>query len=178
MASANTWSLAVSFLRPKEKKRREKKKKNLPLLINNDIHRTRGPASPRLSLPSFTHPEPSRSFIGSLLNLDSLEGDMVNSSFLYLFTPVLNRALPGDRTKKQKKLFVCLFVPSSLTTIYPSCFAAYSSTQGIRWAVQNKYYNQSNIRHPVIEGMLRFSWPPSSFLCYQEPRAFPFSYSS
>lgn len=62
----------------------------------------------------------------------------------------------GWDKKKEKEYF--FFSSSLLTTIYPSCFAAYPST---RWAVQSKYYNQSNTRHAVIKGMLRFSWPPA-----------------
>lgn len=81
-------------------------------------------------------------------------------------SPESSSARDGIKRKK-KSIFSSL-----LTTIYPSCLAAYNSTQGTRWAVQNKYYNPSNTRHILIEGMLRFSWLVAPSCGIRIPRLF------
>lgn len=75
---------------------------------------------PKCHHASFTYPEPPRSFVGSLLNLHSFQGDMVNSSLFHLFAPVLNWALPGKGEKNRERNFS----PLLQTAIHTRCRAA------------------------------------------------------
>lgn len=82
-------------------------------------------------------------------------------------SPESSSARGWDKEKEKEYFF-----SSPLTTIYPSGFPAYTSTRGTRWAVQNKYYNQSNTRHIAIEGMLKCSWLPVLSCGIRIPRLF------
>lgn len=55
-----------------------------------------------------THPEPSRSLVGRLLNLNPLQRHIVDGTFLNFLPPVLHRALKEESVAFREKGGVAL----------------------------------------------------------------------
>lgn len=55
-----------------------------------------------------THPEPSRSLVGRLLNLNPLQRHIVDGTFLNFLPPVLHRALKEESEAFREKRRVAL----------------------------------------------------------------------
>lgn len=101
---------------------------------------------------------------------------MVNSSFLYLFTPVLNRALPEDGIKKKEKeyIFFPLSANHNLSQLLLLLTPALRAQDGpFRVNTTSDQYKTH-----CDKGNAEIFLAPGPFLWYQDPRTFPFSYFS